>query len=126
MSIDDNGTPIQACPFVYPNDDEPTVVQDDGIRKLLDWLVYYVLTAKNPILCLSAVAYSSGYDLGYIFNCPNTARGISKSLGVCHVQFHKEIQKIGKELQLYPRINNGNNPQITIHQSIQYLSGSIA
>jgi hypothetical protein len=104
----DSTTPEPATPFVYPDEQVQTVVEDANIRKLLDFLMYYVLTDKNPQLCLLALGYNSGYDIGNLYNCPNTARGISKAVGITHVVLHKKCKEIEEHLGLKARINNDN------------------
>lgn len=118
QSHDDDGNPCESVEFVYPNEDIPTVVKDDNIRKLLDWIVYYVLTSRNPTLTLIATTYASGYNIGSIYGVPNTIRSIAKSIGVTHVNLSKEIKKVTKELQFY------NRTQTICHTIIQYVSGS--
>ena len=102
-------TPEPSVPFVYPNDEEKeSVVNDTRIRQLLDFITYYVLTSKSPQTTLIALCYAAGYDIGNLYNCPNTIRGISKAIGITHVVLHKELKTISNELQLKPHINNAN------------------
>lgn len=111
MSYETNGEssqPVQSVPFQYPNEETPTMVDDSRIRTLLDWLAFYVLVDSNPTLCLIAALYNAGYDVGGILGTKNTIRSISKEVGVVHVQLHKKVKQVQSELQLFPRINNGN------------------
>lgn len=107
-NIDNTMMPEPAVPFVYPDEQLPSVVTDDNIRKLLDFITYYVLTSKNPQTTLIALCYAAGYNIGGIYQCPNTVRGISKAIGITHVVLHKELKTISNELQLHPHINNAN------------------
>jgi len=108
MSYDEDNMPIKAVQFEYPSEDPPTVVDDTKITQLLDFMIYYILTSKNPQLTLAALGYAAGYDVGDIFSTQNTARSISQSMGVVPIQFHRELQRIKSQLGLSPRINNGN------------------
>lgn len=104
----DSTTPEPAVPFVYPDEQVPTVVEDANIRKLLDFITYYVLTSKSPQTTLIALVYAAGYDVGSLYSCPNSIRGISKAVGITHVLLHKELKNIQNELQLKAHVNNGN------------------
>ena len=97
-----------AVQFVYPEEGTPTVVDDTRIRALLDFITFYVLTSKSPQTTLIALCYAAGYDIGSLYQCPNTIRGISKAIGITHVVLHKELKNISNELQLKPHINNAN------------------
>jgi len=113
--------PIKAVPFEYPNEETSTVVQDDNIRRLLDFITYYVLTCKDPRTTLIALCYSSGYDVGQLYHCNNTVRSIATANGMSHYKLHQAIQQIGRDLQLTPRINNVNRITTVISSSIQSL-----
>ena len=104
----DSTTPEPAVPFVYPDEQVPTVVEDANIRKLLDFITYYVLTSKSPQTTLIALCYAAGYDVGGLYHTNNTIRSIAKATGIVHVQLHKELKTIHNELQLKPHINNAN------------------
>ena len=102
-----------SVPFVYPNEEissssSNVVVDDEKILPLLNFLYCYVLTSKNVQTTLAALCYASGFDVGDLYGCPNTARSISKAMGICHIQMHKELLEISSSLGLVPRINSAN------------------
>lgn len=104
----DNLSIEPAVPFQYPDEQIPSVVNDDNIRKLLDFITFYVLTSKSPQTTLIALCYAAGYDVGSLYQCPNTVRGISKAIGITHVVLHKELKTIQNELQLKAHVNSAN------------------
>jgi transcription initiation factor TFIIIB Brf1 subunit/transcription initiation factor TFIIB len=104
---DDEGNPVETADFQYPNEDSPTVVEDTNIRRLLDWMVYYVLTSRNPTASLIATTYAAGYDIGGIYGVPNTIRSIAKATGIVHVNLSKEVKRVAQELSMSLRIVNG-------------------
>ena len=95
---DDDGNPIAATNFQYPNEDERTVVDDTNIRRLLDFLCHYVLCSRNPTMTLIATVYVAGFNVGDVYNCDNTVRSIARSTGLVHVQLSKEIKRVQEEL----------------------------
>ena len=86
-------------PFVF-NEEEKTVIKDENITKLMDFLFYYLLTDNNPRLKISLLCYASGYDVGSILNCSHTQRSISKALNVNHRQYNAMLRTIEKEFNL--------------------------
>jgi hypothetical protein len=108
MSFDEDNQPIKAVQFEYPIEELPTVVDDKRMRELLDFLVYYILPNKNPNLCLMALLFNAGYDIGSIYNTDNTIRAIAKANGITHIKLYTVVKEIENELNLKLRINNGN------------------
>ena len=102
----ENNSIVQTIPFQYPTEESGSVVIDDNIRGLLDFLFYYVLTAKSPRLTLSVLGFAAGYDIGSLYNCDNTGRSISKALGISNFTFAKELQQISSSVQVIPQYNN--------------------
>jgi hypothetical protein len=86
-------------PFVF-QEEEVSIVRDDNMHKLLDFLVYYILPDNNPRLKIALICFASGYDVGRILNCDNTQRSISKVLNVNHRQFSNMLKNIEKEFGL--------------------------
>jgi hypothetical protein len=108
-----------AVEFQYPNEQSQPVIDDTKIRQLLDFLIYYVLLDKDPRMCLLALGFNAGYDIGGLFNTANTIRSIARANGIVHVQLFNKVKQIQSELQLSPRINNGNKLS-TIHVSASF------
>lgn len=106
--MDNNPQLEPTSAFQYPQEQPETVVQDDRIRELLDFLCYYVLTSRNPQTTLIALLYNSGYDIGDLYHTNNTIRSIAKATGITNVVLHRETKIIQNELNLSPRINNAN------------------
>ena len=90
----------QSEPFVFYEEHVDPVVNDDNISKLLDFIVYYLLTDSNPRLKLALFGFAAGYDVGRILGVDNTQRSISKKLGVNHRQFSNMLKGIEKEFGL--------------------------
>jgi len=97
-----------SVPFVYPSEETSSIIADEKILPLLNFLYCYVLTSKNVQTTLAALCYASGFDVGDLYGCNNTARSISKAMGICHIQMHKELLEISSSLGLVPRINSTN------------------
>ena len=96
----------QPVPFVF-HEEEPTVVNDNNISKLMDFLVYYILPDSNPRLKIALMTYAAGYDVGRVLGCNNTQRDIAKTLNVNHRQFSNMLKDIEKDFGL-KAINDSN------------------
>lgn len=91
----------QSEPFVFYEEHQNPIIKDENITKLLDFVVYYLLTDSNPRLKLALFGFAAGYDIGRILGVDNTQRAISKKLGVNHRQFSNMLKKIEEEFDLH-------------------------
>jgi ABC-type bacteriocin/lantibiotic exporter with double-glycine peptidase domain len=60
----------------------------------------YLLAHKNPKLCLVALLFMFGYDVGSILNCPNHKSDICKKLKVNKDNFSCLIRSIKNDLDI--------------------------
>lgn len=89
----------QCAPFIFAAE-EPTVVNDANIRKLMDFICHYLLLDKNPRSKIAALCFASGMDVGSVFDCNNSIRQISIKLGLKHQHFSILLKQIQKEFGL--------------------------
>ncbi len=94
----------QCTPFVF-NEAEPTLIQDENITKLLDFMLFYLMPDKNPRAKLAALCFASGMNVGSIFGCDNTQTAISTSLNISRLYFHKLLTQVERDFGL-KNINN--------------------
>ena len=93
-------------PFVFYEESQ-TLVKDENITKLLDFLLYYIIPDNNPRLKLVLICFSCGLDVGKILGCENTQRDISKKLNINHRQFSNMLISVCEEFNITP-INNSH------------------
>jgi hypothetical protein len=87
-----------SVPFDYPTEaeqkEETGELVNVKLMILLNKLISYVLPSNNPRAALAAIAYASGMDLSYIFNCKNNEIAIAKVLGMPKQTFSNEVQAV--------------------------------
>ena len=91
-----NTNPIDhlSVEFQYPNDEPSPNEQPIDTTALIEKLCIQLISERKPHLMLSALLYSTGYDVGLILGTENTETALARVLGTTKQNFSTVVKRV--------------------------------